>query len=89
MNAEQTEDLRHVAARCLADRYPAALSIRQISRAIAKESEVKFEEDDLRGALELLCDLKFCDKKNDALGSTIYWRATPELVLKCERGEMY
>ncbi len=88
MNAEQKEELRHLAAEAVAVRYPAALTLRQIARAVRKESDLAFADEDLAAGLELLKGLSLVDNTADELGSTIYWRATPGMVLKLERGEI-
>jgi hypothetical protein len=88
LDSQQREDLRHAVAETMALRYPAALSPRRISRAAAKELAFQFEEADVIAALELLKGLKLADSMTDGLGSTNYWRATSECVLKVERREI-
>lgn len=82
---EQKQDLRHVTMAALAIRAPAALSVRQLHRAVKKDLDFLFEENDVTAALEILKGFKLVESTPDEFGSTLYWRATSEGVLKHER----
>ena len=88
LDSHQLEDLRHAVAEAMALRHPAALSPRQIQRAAAKDLAFQFDEADVVAALELLKGLKLAEFTPDGLGSTNYWRATSECVLKVERRQI-
>ncbi|MDE2101206.1 MAG: hypothetical protein KGL39_28430 [Patescibacteria group bacterium] len=85
---EQKEELRHAALQAAAIRFPAALTARQITRAVKKELPFLFEEMDVEAALELLQGFRpaLIEFGQDEMGATKYWRATSEGVLKMERG---
>ena len=74
----------------LAIRAPAALSPRQLFRAVKKEVDFLFEEPDLVAALTLLKGLSpaLVASTRDELGASEYWSATSAGVLKVERREV-
>jgi len=85
---EQKEELRHAALEALVIRAPAALSVRQLARAVKKEVPFLFEETDLTAALAILHGHlpPLVMSTNDELGSSQYWSATTPGVLFIERG---
>jgi hypothetical protein len=88
LTTEQKEDLRHAALEALAIRAPAALSPRQLIKAVKKEVDFLFEESDLVAALNLLEGVAphpLAASTTDELGSTMYWSATAAGVLHVER----
>ena len=88
LTTEQKEDLRHAIAEALAVRHPSALSTRQIARAVKKEIPFPFEDAEVDAACEMLRGLGLCVVNKDELGTTKYWTATSQLVLKVERAEI-
>jgi hypothetical protein len=85
LTPEQKQDLRHATLAALAIRAPAALTVRQLHRAVKKDMDFLFEETDVLAALEIIKGLKFAEDTVDELGTTRYWRATAEGVLHHER----
>ena len=85
LDNQQKEDLRHAALAALAVRAPAALSTRQLARAVKRDLDFLFEETDVAAALALLEGLKLAESAVDNLGTTTYWRASAAGVLKHER----
>jgi hypothetical protein len=85
LDNQQKEDLRHATLAALAVRAPAALSTRQLARAVKRDLDFLFEESDAAAALALLEGLKLAESAVDDLGTTTYWRATAAGVLKHER----
>lgn len=86
MSAEQNELLRHAVREFLAVRFPTAHTPRAILRTVAREVDFPVSETDVIAASEFLAGLNQANKHPDALGSTIYYSATPEGVLAHERG---
>lgn len=87
LNAEQKEELRQAVLQAAVIRAPAALTVRQLARAVKKELPFLFEESDAEAACELLRGLTpaLFEFTTEALGSTKYWRATSAGVLHVER----
>ena len=87
LSPDQKEELRHAVLQALVIRAPAALTVRQVTRAAKKDLAFLFEESDAEGACELLrgLDPALVDFRVDGLGSTKYWRATSAGVLHVER----
>jgi hypothetical protein len=88
LTAEQKEALRHAVIEALCIRHPAALTVRQLWKLAKQDLDFLFELPDVLAALELLHQLTWAKKIPDELGATVYFRATPEAVLKVERGEI-
>lgn len=82
---EQKEELRHAVLEALVLRHPAALSPRQLHRAVKKELPFLFEEAEVVGACEILRGLTLAEFTVDELGGTKYWRATSQGVIHHER----
>lgn len=87
LSNDQKEELRHATLEEVAARAPAALSPRQIQRAVKRALPFLFEEADVTAALELLKGLPqpLVIDTRDELGGTRYWAATSEGVLFVER----
>jgi len=85
MTNEEKEELRRATLQAVAIRHPAALTVKQIARAVKREVPFLFEESDLTAALELLAGLSLVEFAVEELGVTKYWRATAAGVLKIER----
>ena len=89
LTKEQKEDLRHAALAALAVRAPAALSVRQLARAVKQDVAFLFEESDLQAALTLLAGFTppLVTSAVDELGASTYWSASTAGVLYVERGK--
>lgn len=87
LTTDQKEELRHAALEALAIRAPAALSLRQLSRAVRKDVPFLFEEPDLFAALAVLSGFHppLVRAMNDELGASQYWSASTDGVLFIER----
>jgi len=87
LSNDQKQDLRHAILEGLVNRHPAALSPRQIQRAVKKEVDFLFEESDVLASLELLKGMApaLVNSTEDPLGGGHYWAATSAGVLHVER----
>lgn len=87
LNAEQKEELRQAVLQAAVIRAPAALTVRQLARAVKKELPFLFEESDIKAACEFLKGKSpaLFEVQLEELGSTEYWRATSAGVLHVER----
>lgn len=86
MTPEAKEDLRHAVLDVVALRHPAALTLRAIGRAVARELAGPLADEDVLAAAEFHVGLGHFKVEPDPLGSTKYYTATPAGVLAQERG---
>jgi hypothetical protein len=86
MDAQEKEDLRHAILKVVADRHPAALPVRAISRHAAREVGFAFRDEDAEAQCLFLVGMHLLAQAPDPLGSTKYFSATPQGVLARERG---
>ena len=84
---EQNELLRHAVLEVLAVRHPSAITTAAVRRRISIELDFEAALEDVEAALEFLRGIKLVGMEQDDLGSTKYWAATSEGVLKYERGD--
>lgn len=85
LTIEQKEELRHEVLAALAVRAPAALSPRQIGKAVKRELDFLFEDADTEAALEYLRGLDLVQFRHDELGASKYWNVTTAGIQKYER----
>ena len=85
---ERKEEVRHLTAQALGARFPAALTAKQLTRAIQRESDLGPDLSEIVESLQLLQGLGWVENVVDPLGITLYWRATASLALQVERGEI-
>jgi hypothetical protein len=87
MTPSDRELLRHAALDALALRHPAALSAGGIKRALVRDLPFPVPDEDLDSALALLAATTppLIECNVDPLGTTKYYRATPDGVIKAER----
>lgn len=85
MSNEEKELLRHAALECLATRHPAALPLAGVARRVATQVDFVASQAEVQGALELLEGLGLVSSHVDELGSSKWWVATADGVLKVER----
>jgi len=86
MSGEDKELVRHAVLECLVTRHPVALPAAGIARRIRTEVDVEFGAEDVAGALAVLEGLGLVKRQVDELGSSEWWSATAQGVLKQERG---
>ena len=84
--ADRAELLRHAALECLAARHPVALPLGGIRRRIATMLDWTPTDPDLVSALALLVDKGLAKSEPDTLGSSVWYSATADGLLRIERG---
>jgi hypothetical protein len=82
---KDAELLRHAVLECLVLRHPNALPLEGVVRKVNTMLPFKVATEAVNGALELLAGLGLVRSHEDELGSSKWWTATSQGVLKVER----
>lgn len=82
---QDKEILRHAVLECLTSRHPVPLTAAGVWRRVRTEMTCPVGTDDVQGALEVLKGLGLVEETVDALGTSVWWRATSQGVLAVER----
>lgn len=85
MSAGEKELLRYAVLECLTSRHPAAVSEAGVERRVRLELDFRVAPEEVASALEVLRGEGLIGVTVDALGSTKWWVATSQGVLRVER----
>lgn len=86
---EQRQELRYAVRAYLAERFPAALTSRQIGHAVRREIDFPPSPEDVTNALEYQAGMTPSQavRNESAMGATDLWQATTAGVRAWERNE--
>jgi hypothetical protein len=87
LNAQQNEELRHAVLRVLAERFPAALTTKQVHHRVAMEIDFAVSAESVEAALIFQTGVvpPNIAMVEDEFGTTKHFRATSQGVLVNER----